>query len=174
MPVQMDTSILNLNQEEVTAVAHREQSVSAVGDPVLPEPKTELAKESPEPTQEELSMRTSQEAEVPTPSLVANTTWIRTSRGVTQLDRQSSEFAPEIEGTDCVFVNGGTAVAPAQPEDPELSIGRPIAFRSPTAPPPRPNRLQPLSTRPCIRGTDCFLTISARERQIGPTRHSPR
>ena len=112
MLVQIGTSILNLNQEEVTAVAHREQSVSAVGDPVLPEPKTELAKESPEPTQEELSMRTSQEAEVPTPSIVANTTWIRTSRGVTQLDRQSSGFAIEIEGTDCVFVFGGTAVAP--------------------------------------------------------------
>ena len=62
MPVQMDTSILNLNQEEVTALAHHEQSVRAVGDPVLLEPKSDFAKESPEPTQEELSVRTSQEA----------------------------------------------------------------------------------------------------------------
>ena len=70
------------------------------------------------------------EIEVPTPSLVANIAWISISRGVTQLARQSSEFVPEIEGTDCVLVHGGTAVAQAQPEAPELSIGRPIAFHS--------------------------------------------
>ena len=38
---------------------------------------------------------------------------IRISRGVTQWARQPSEFAREIEGTDCVFMNGGTAVAQA-------------------------------------------------------------
>ena len=41
----------------------------------------------------------------------------------------------------------------AQPEDPELSIGRPIAFHSQGAPPPPPDRLhpgQPNSARPCI------------------------
>ena len=40
------------------------------------------------------------EIEVLTPSKVATTSWIRMSRGVTLLARQSSAFAPEIEGTD--------------------------------------------------------------------------
>ena len=37
---------------------------------------------------------------------------IHISRGFTQWVRQSLELAPEIEGTVCVFVNGGTRVAP--------------------------------------------------------------
>ena len=37
-------------------------------------------------------------------------------------------FVSEDQG-DCVFVNGGTVVAPAAPEVPEPSIGRPIAFQ---------------------------------------------
>ena len=56
---------------------------------------------------------------------------------------QSEEFAPETEGTECIIVNGGTAVAPAQPEDLEPSIGKPIAFHSRTAPSPLPDRLHP-------------------------------
>ena len=36
----------------------------------------------------------------------------------------SLELAPDIEGTDTVLMNGGTAVARVQPEDPELCIGR--------------------------------------------------
>ena len=47
-------------------------------------------------------------------SPVQITAWIRISRGVTQWPRQSSEFAPEIEGTDTVLINGGKAVAHAQ------------------------------------------------------------
>ena len=54
--------------------------------------------------------------EVSTPSRLASVAWICISRGVTQRARQSSEFAPETEGTDTVFVNGGTAVGQAQPE----------------------------------------------------------
>ena len=50
-------------------------------------------------------------------------------------------------GTDCVFFfffqNGGTAIAQAQPEDPDLCIGRPIAFHPEIAPPPPPDRLHP-------------------------------
>ena len=48
-----------------------------------------------------------------------------------------------------MFVNGSAAA----PEDPELSIGRPIAFHSQSAPPPLADRLhprQPDSARPCI------------------------
>ena len=37
--------------------------------------------------------------------------WIRTSRGVTQWARHLSEISKEIEGTDTMFINGGTAVA---------------------------------------------------------------
>ena len=80
-------------------------------------------------------------------SSLYGTAWIRTSRKVTRWARQSSEFAPDIAGTDCVFFfffqNGGTAVAQAQPEDPDLCIGRPIAFHPEIAPPPPPDRLHP-------------------------------
>ena len=58
--------------------------------------------------------------------------WNRIRCGPAQWPRQSSEFAPEIEGRDTVFTNGGTAVARAQPEDPDVCIGRPTAFH-PTA-----------------------------------------
>ena len=47
---------------------------------------------------------------------------------VTHRARQSSEFTPEIEGTDTVFLNGGTAMAQTQTEDLDLRIGRSIAF----------------------------------------------
>ena len=60
-------------------------------------------------------------------SPVHNTAWIRTGRGVTQWARQTSEFEPEIEGTETVQINVGTALAHAQPEDPDLCIRRPIA-----------------------------------------------
>ena len=54
--------------------------------------------------------------EVSTPSRLASVAWICISCGVTQRARQSSEFATEIEGTDTVCVNGGTAVGQDQPE----------------------------------------------------------
>ena len=57
-------------------------------------------------------------------------------RGVLQWARHLSEFAPEIEGMDTVFVNGGTGVVHAQPEDTDVSIGRPIAFHPEITPPP--------------------------------------
>ena len=57
--------------------------------------------------------------------------------------RQSSEFAPEIERTDTVLINGGAAVAHAQPGDPDLCIGRPIAFHPEITPPPPHHRLYP-------------------------------
>ena len=67
MPVQIDTSIWELSQEEVTASAHHKPQVCAVGDhlphhqppmcavgvDVLPE--VMKVKESPEPTQKILS-----------------------------------------------------------------------------------------------------------------------
>ena len=65
------------------------------------------------------------ETKEPSPWRLANTAWIRRSLGGTQWARQSSEFAPEIEGT---------VLHLAQPEDPELSIGRPITALSPTVP----------------------------------------
>ena len=40
---------------------------------------------------------------VSSPSKMASTAWIRTSRGVTKSARQPSEFAPEMEGMDCGF-----------------------------------------------------------------------
>ena len=48
-------------------------------------------------------------------SPVHDTAWIRTNRAVTQWSRQSSEHAPDIEGMDIVFMNGGAAVAHTQP-----------------------------------------------------------
>ena len=57
-------------------------------------------------------------------------------RGVLHWARHLTEFAPEIEGMDTVFVNGGTRVAHAQPEDTDVSIGRPIAFHPEITPPP--------------------------------------
>ena len=99
------------------------------------------------------------EIEVPPKSRVAGTAWIRISRGVAQWARQPSQVAPEIDGTDCVFVSGGAAVAPAQQEDSEPSIGRPIAFRSQTTPPLPPDRLhsgQPDSARLSIGRSIAF------------------
>ena len=76
-------------------------------------------------------------------SPVQNTACIRIGRGGTQWARQSSEFAPEIEGSDCVFTNAGTAIAQAQPKDPNLCIGTPIACHPEITPPPPSSRLQP-------------------------------
>ena len=42
------------------------------------------------------------------------------------------------EGMEKVFVNGGTRVAHVQPEDTDVSIGRPIAFHPEITPPHRP------------------------------------
>ena len=53
-----------------------------------------------------------------------------------------------------MFTNGGTAVVEAQPEDPDLRIGRPIAFHPEITPPPPPrDRLytgHPYSAKPGI------------------------
>ena len=81
--------------------------------------------------------------EVSSPSNVASTALIRFSCGVTQRARQSSEFESEIEGTDTVVRNGGSEVAHAQPEDPDLCIGIPITFHSEIRPPPPSDRLCP-------------------------------
>ena len=79
-------------------------------------------------------------------------------------------YAPQIEGMDTVFINGGTAVAQAQPEELDLHIGRPIAFHPEVTHPPQSDRLypgQPDSARLGIGGSDCFSgTVSARERHI--------
>ena len=111
------------------------------------------------------------EIEIPTASLVADTAWMGISRGLTQLARPSSEFAPDTEGTDVFFFCEWRycRVAPVQPEDPEPSSGRPIAGHSQTAPPPPPDRLHPGHWE-----TDCVLTTSAPERQTRPTRLSHR
>ena len=76
MPVEIHTSILEVNQEEVTALAHHTHQVCAVGDHmphhrppvcavtdhVLPESREEQVKEIREPTKQELLVKTSQEA----------------------------------------------------------------------------------------------------------------
>ena len=43
------------------------------------------------------------------------------------------------------LMNGGTAVAQAQAKDPDLCIGRPIAFHPEVTPPPPPERLHQAS-----------------------------
>ena len=88
---------------------------------------------------------------------------MRIRRGVTQWALHSSEFAPEIGGMDAVLVSGGTAVAEAQPEDPDLCTGRPIVFHLETTPPAPPDRLhpgQPDSARPGIAGQISFQSPS--------------
>ena len=78
MPVQIQTFNLELNQEEVTALAHHRQQVCAVGDQLLccsctppdcavgdhmlPESKKDQVKKPPEPTQPELFVNAHQEA----------------------------------------------------------------------------------------------------------------
>ena len=50
-----------------------------------------------------------------------------------------------------VFVNGATAAAQAQPEDPDLCSGRQVAYHPEITPPPAPDRWypgQPDSARP--------------------------
>ena len=56
------------------------------------------------------------------PSKVAVCAWKLVSRRVAQWARQTSDFAPEMEGMDAVSV--GTAVGQAKPEDPDLCSGR--------------------------------------------------
>ena len=69
---------------------------------------------------------------------------------------QPSEFPPEVEGMDAVFVDGGNAVALAQPEDLDQCIGRPVGFRQARH-----------------RRTDCYpVTIRAREKHIESTWNS--
>ena len=75
-------------------------------------------------------------------SSLYDTARIRRSGGVAQWARQSSEFLPEIEGTDAVLKSGGAAVVQAQPEDPDLCIGRSIAFHLAITSPPS-DRLHP-------------------------------
>ena len=99
--------------------------------------------------------------------------------------RQSSEFAPDIEGMDTKSINGGAAVAHAQPDDADLCIwetdcvfvacavacGRhehhsQMRHREITPPPPsdRLHPSQPDSARLDIGWTCCFpVTISAKE-----------
>ena len=57
--------------------------------------------------------------------------------------RQTREFEPQFEGVEVFSVKESTTVAPMQPENPRLGIGRPIAFHSRTAPPTPPDRLYP-------------------------------
>ena len=149
MPVQIHTSILVLNQEEVTALTHQGPPVCAVGDQF---------EEPPQPTQQELTLKAEEarfsrtvdigqlfrtrplcnidgksvvrlskelanpklvpfsthssqrikctEIRIPTASLVVDTAWVRVSRGVTQLECQTGEFAPQTEGMDVYFVEG--------------------------------------------------------------------
>ena len=59
MPVIIWTSIQELNQGEVTALAHHEPQVCAMGDHLLPESKTEQVEEPPEPTERELIVKAS-------------------------------------------------------------------------------------------------------------------
>ena len=95
----------------------------------------------------------------PSPS---STAWPRISRGAAQWARQPSKFAPEIEGMDTVFVNGGTAVAQAQPEDLDLCTGRPIACHFEITPPPPPDRWYP--------GQRAAARLGPREIHIGERR----
>ena len=58
---------------------------------------------------------------------------------------------------------GGTAVAQAPPEDPDLCIGRPVAFHPEIRPPPPPDHLdpgQPDSARPAVGGPNAFQSPS--------------
>ena len=86
------------------------------------------------------------EIEVPTASLVAETAWIRTSRGVTQWARPSSDFAPEMDArTDGVFrMEEQQSPRPSQRIS-ELCIGRPMAFHSQTLP---GTTARPIAPRP--------------------------
>ena len=60
-----------------------------------------------------------------------------------------------------LFVKDGAADAPAQPEDPEPSIGRPTPSHCQTAPPPPPDWRD--STRPCIGRPIAFPVSQERE-----------
>ena len=84
---------------------------------------------------------------------------IRNIPGTTHNGPDVSVFTPETEITDSAHINAGSAVAPVQPEDPDLchrvtdctqappdsarqGIGRPIAFLSPPV-------LQKDTSKPC-------------------------
>ena len=62
MPVQIHASIIKLNKEEVSASVQYDRQVNTVGDRLLPESKKEKAKEPPQPTQDELSVKVSPES----------------------------------------------------------------------------------------------------------------
>ena len=57
--------------------------------------------------------------------------------------RQTGESSPEIEGSDVDFVDGGTSVAPVQPDDSRPGSGRPMTTLSQITP-----RLYPLPIAP--------------------------
>ena len=67
------------------------------------------------------------ESHVPTGSRMVGTALVLVSRGVTQLTRQT-EVEPYVEGMGAVSMGGGTRVAPSQPENSRLGIGRTTAF----------------------------------------------
>ena len=91
--------------------------------------------------------------QVPAASLEVDTSWVRVSRGVTHLPRQTGEFPPEVEGVDVSSLKRGASVAPLQPEDPKPGVGRPTAAPSQTTPiTTRPIAGQRNSARPCIGG----------------------
>ena len=62
MPVRNEISILKLNQEEVTALAHHEPQVCAVLGHLLSYAGKERLEEPPQPTQEELVAKVAREA----------------------------------------------------------------------------------------------------------------
>ena len=71
------------------------------------------------------------------------TALLRISRGVTQWARQSSEVVQDMKGMD-TEKKGVTAVAKAQPEDPDLCIGRPSASHREIT----PTTTRPIAPRP--------------------------
>ena len=103
-------------------------------------------------------------------SSLYGTAWMRTSRGVARWARQSSDFAPDIEGTDCVFFfpkwrnrsRPGPARRPGsvhRETDCVSSWNRTAATTRPIA--PRPPRF----CQAGHRETDCFpVIINARAR----------
>ena len=76
---------------------------------------------------------------VPTEALTVDAAYVRVCRGVTKIARQTREFEPYIETMEVVSVKEGATVAPSQPENSRLGIGRPIA-QPLQIPPPCNNR----------------------------------
>ena len=105
-------------------------------------------------------------------SSVHKTSWIRKSRGVSRWARQSSDFSPDAEGTELVKINGGAVVAHAQPEDPDLCIGRPVACHPEITPPP-PHPGPPDSARPGIGRRVAFPSPSVLQKDTSTPREIP-